>query len=179
MKPTAPLLSSLMFSLTSVHAAEDMLEIRLVKLTGIEPSDKTLRALVEDAGAQATAMVTVPLAAAGDTEIKQLAPYRYPAEFTGKGEPETFNTQNLGWEGKACIISVDQNEIRLMLDVSNHRIGTPHVYDTKGVQTYMPSFTSVQMSIGGLPLNRGEWKFVKTPDKESAFLAVRVSGPSS
>lgn len=179
MKPAALLFSSLVLSLASVHAAGDMLEIRLVKLTGTEPSDKTLRALVEDAGAQVTAMVTVPMARAGDTEIKQLASYRYPTEFTAKGEPDTFSSRNLGWEGKASIISADQKEMRLLLDITNHRIGTPHVYDTNGVQTYIPSFTSVEMSIGGLPLIRGEWKFVKTSDKDSTFLAVRVADTTS
>ncbi|RYD22999.1 MAG: hypothetical protein EOP88_05890 [Verrucomicrobiaceae bacterium] len=179
MKPAAILFSSLVLSLASVHAAGDVLEIRLVKLTGTEPSDKTLQALVEDACAQATAMVTVPLASAGDTEIKQLSPYRYPTEFTAKGDPDTFDTRNLGWEGKASIISTDQKGMSLVLDISNHRAGTPHVHDTEGVQTYMPTFTTIEMIIGGMPLTRGAWKFVKTPDKESTFLAVRVAGAAS
>lgn len=176
MKLAALLLCSLVLPLASIHAAGEMLEIRLIKLTGTKPSDKTLRALVEDPGAQACAKFAVLLARTGETEIKQLAPYRYPTEFNGKGEPDAFETRKLGWEGTASVVSADREKITLNLNISNLRMGTPHVYETNGVQTYMPVFSSFRLSTSDLQLPPGEWKFVKTgAENDPFFLAVRVA----
>lgn len=161
----------------AAHAAESQLEIRLLKFSGAVPSERTLQSLVEDPGAQADAMVSVTLSETSSTEIRQVTPYRFATEYTPKGTPSSFESRDLGWTGNATIASTGQDKINLKLDLSNVRIGTPQIYEVKGIQAPMPTFTAVSISENALTLTRGQWKFMKCgEDTGSFFWAVRVAG---
>jgi len=180
MKTVNLIIPILALALSPVNAGENQLEVRLLRMSGEDPSEKTLLTLVEDSGAQATAMISVALPEAGDAKIRQVTPYRYATDYTPKGEPDSFVTKDLGWTGSASVSNSGADKVSLKLDLTNVRIGTPHVYDIKGVQATMPVFTSVKIPDQELALTRGEWRFVKgTLGKETFFWAFRIANQRS
>lgn len=175
MKTISLIVPILALALSAANAGENQLEVRLLRMSGAEPSEKTLEALVDDPGAQTTPMISIPLPEAGDAKIRQVTPYRYATEYTPKGEPDSFETKDLGWTGSATVAPSGSNKVNLKLDLTNIRIGTPHIYDVKGVQATMPVFTLVKIPNQELALTRGKWRFVKDSLGEvTYFWAVRI-----
>lgn len=59
----------LAIALSVVNADKQQLEVRLLRMAGADPSEKTLQSLVEDPGAQATAMISVALPKVRDFQV--------------------------------------------------------------------------------------------------------------
>jgi hypothetical protein len=170
----------LAFALSAANASQNRLEVRLLKTSGAEPTEKTLRSIVEDPGAQSTPMVSVALKDAGNTDISQVTSYRFASEYTPDGEPDSFVDRVLGWTGRATITHEGEGQHNLKLDLTNVRIGTPQVYEVDGVQVTMPVFTSVKIPEQHIVITRGEWLFVKdSSGDETFFWAVRITNQKS
>jgi hypothetical protein len=180
MKTIDLIIPVLALALSAANAGEHQLEVRMLRTSGAVPSEKTLQSLVEDPGAQATPMISVTLPEAGDTKIRQVTSYRYATEYTPKGEPDSFVAKDLGWTGSAVVSHSGAETVNLKLDLTNLRIGAPHVYDIKGIQATMPVFTSVKIPDQELVLTRGTWRFVKgTLGEETYYWAVRITNQKS
>jgi hypothetical protein len=160
----------------SADAKESQLEVRILKMTGAQPSEKTLQSLAEDPGAQASPMVSVALPEVGEVKIQQVTPYRFASEYTSQGEPDSFVSKDLGWTGSATVSNSEDDKVTLKLNLTNVRIGTPRVYEVKGIQATMPAFTSVKTPDQELALTRGAWRFVKDSlGDETFYWAVRIT----
>jgi hypothetical protein len=106
--------------------------------------------------------------------------HRYATEYTLKGEPESFENKDLGWTGSATVAPSGEGKVNLKLDLTNVRIGTPHVYDIKGIQATTPVFTSVKIPDQELALTRGTWRFVRgSLGEETYYWAVRITNQRS
>ena len=180
MKIIGQIVPILAFALSAASGGEQHLEVRLLKTLGAEPTEKTLQSLVEDPGAQATPMISVSLPESGVAKIQQVTPYRFATEYAQTGEPNSFDTKELGWTGSATVTHFDQDQVNLKLDLKNVRIGTPRVYDLKGIQMTMPTFTAVKIPDQDLALTHGAWRFVKDSlGNETFYWAVRITKQKS
>ena len=176
MKTISLIIPLLAFSISAATAGGNQLEVRLLRMSGDAPNKKTLQSLVVDPGAQATPMISVPLSDSGEAKIRQVTPYRYATEYTPKGEPDSFQNKDLGWTGSATVTYSGEDKVNLKLDLTNVRIGPPHIYDVKGVQVTMPVFTAGKIPDQEMVLTRGLWRFIKsTQGDDTYFWAVRVA----
>ncbi|MDQ8192651.1 hypothetical protein [Roseibacillus persicicus] len=158
---------------TSLAATE--LEVRLLHAGGSEPNETTLAAIVENSGAQVAPVFQVKLVDAGETEIKAVAPFRYPTEYSPQGQPNGFETRNIGWEGKVDHEAV-ADSVKLKLKLMNTSSGPPEIYQMDGFQVVMPVFKIARAPEKELLVTVGEWHFVKGCLNEmTVFWAVRVA----
>lgn len=177
MKPSASfiLAACLILSGTS-HAAERVIEIRLLKTSGAAPTEATLRSIVEDPGAQAAAVTSKALPAEGSVKIEGTTPFRFASEYTMEGEPSSFETTDLGTRASVAASKGDQGKLQLELDLESKIADTPVIYEVDGVQVTMPVFQRVANADARLQVKPGEWGFISARAGEAPLhWAIRVT----
>lgn len=173
--PATCLLLSLFAAIATTGAAEQTIEVRLLKTAGASPSETTLKSLVDAPGAQVLPAYRSDLATAGATRLEQTSPFKYASEYSSEGKPTTFETQDLGLKGEVSVKPRGEFQ-ELKLNLSGAITGTPQIYEVDGVQVTMPVFEKTT-SEATIDVKKNEWSFVSAMQGEKSFFswAIRIS----
>lgn len=170
-------LLSLGLSSHVLQAAEPTIEIRLIETKGAAPSEATLRAVVENPGAQLMPVIRKELPEDGVVKVSETTPFRFASEYSDKGEATGFEVKNLGPEGELSLkgLGLGEGSLEMEFKLGNAWAKAPQIYEVKGVQVVMPVFQVAKVE-SNLTIKKGEWSFLPVPgDDASVCFAVRVS----
>ena len=166
-------------ALQLVSASEMRIEVRHLQFSGTVPNDTMLGKLVEDDGAQASRMISQVISEKGSTTIKSTNEYAYPKNHWREGGQNKPDSKPLlGWSGEVVTSGFTDKFLNLKIDLTDRRMGSPHVHEVEGEQVATPTFSSDQLQ-SHLQIEVGRWRFFNLSpgsNKESSkFFAVRVT----